>query len=164
VRPVTLVTGASAGLGAEFARACAKRGDELVLVARRQDRLDALAREIGGAHVMPADLAAPGAAERLIEAIGASGLTVATLVNNAGFGLAGTFAALPLARQREMLALNVGALTELAHLVLPRCWSGARARSSTSHRPAPSRPAPASPSISRPRPMSSPSPKRSTRS
>ncbi len=119
MRPVTLVTGASAGLGAEFARQCAKRGDEVVLVARRQERLEALAREIGGAHVVPADLAAPGGAQRLIDTLRSSGLTVATLINNAGFGLAGTFAELPLKRQREMLDLNIGALTELTHLVLP---------------------------------------------
>ena len=119
MRPVTLVTGASAGLGAEFARQCSKRGDEVVLVARRQERLEALAREVGGAHVVPADLTAPGAAERLIDTLRSTGLVVSTLINNAGFGLAGTFAELPLTRQRAMLDLNVGALTELAHLVLP---------------------------------------------
>ena len=118
MRPVTLVTGASAGLGAEFARQCARRGDEVVLVARRRERLEALAREIGGAHVLPADLAAPGAAERLIETLDSTGLTVATLINNAGFGLAGTFADLPLLRQRAMLDLNISTLTELCHLVL----------------------------------------------
>ena len=96
MRPVTLVTGASAGLGAEFARQCARRGDEVVLVARRQDRLEALAREVGGAHVVPADLAAPGAAGRLVDTLRSTGLDVHTLINNAGFGLAGTFAELSL--------------------------------------------------------------------
>lgn len=119
MRPVTLVTGASAGLGAEFARQCAARGDEVVLVARREDRLRALAGEIGRAHVVAADLAAPGASEKLVSDLRAQGLSVACLINNAGFGLAGKFADLPLARQREMLDLNVAALTELCRLVLP---------------------------------------------
>jgi short-subunit dehydrogenase len=119
VRPVTLVTGASAGLGAEFARQCAARGDEVVLVARREDRLRALAAEIGRAHVVAADLAVPGASEKLIADLQARGFSVACLINNAGFGLAGKFAVLALARQREMLDLNIGALTELCRLVLP---------------------------------------------
>ncbi len=117
--PVTLVTGASAGLGAEFARACARRGDELVLVARRRDRLEALAAEIGGANVVEADLSVPGAAASLVGELGARGVVVSTLINNAGFGLAGQFAALPLDRQREMIDLNIGALVELTHLLLP---------------------------------------------
>jgi hypothetical protein len=120
LRPATLITGASAGLGAEFARQCAARGDELILVARRRDRLEALAGVLGGrAHVVAADLAAAGAAPRLMEEIAALGLTVETLVNNAGFGLVGRFAALPLDRQRGMIDLNIAALTELAHLALP---------------------------------------------
>jgi short-subunit dehydrogenase len=119
-RPVTLVTGASAGLGAEFARAWARRGDELVLTARREERLQALAAELGGkTHVIAADLANPEAPRRLIGEIEARGLTVATLINNAGFGLTGRFAD----RQTEpllgMIDLNIRALTELAHLVLP---------------------------------------------
>jgi short-subunit dehydrogenase len=119
-RLVTLITGASAGLGAEFARACAARGQRLVLVARRRDRLEALAAELGGeAEIVAADLARPGAAARLIADIAARGLSVDTLINNAGFGLAGRFDTLPLERQREMIDLNVAALTELCHLVLP---------------------------------------------
>jgi short-subunit dehydrogenase len=119
VRPVTLVTGASAGLGAEFARQLARKGDQLVLVARRRDRLEALAREVGGAHVIEADLSAPDAGRLLMSGIEAQGLTVAKLINNAGFGLTGRFASLPIDRQREMIDLNIGTLTELAHLVLP---------------------------------------------
>lgn len=119
MRPVTLVTGASAGLGAEFARQCAARGDEVVLVARRRERLEAIAAELGNAHVAVADLAAPDACPKLIAALAARGMAVSTLINNAGFGLAGTFADLPLDRQREMLDLNIGALTALCHLVLP---------------------------------------------
>ncbi|HEV7660292.1 MAG TPA: SDR family oxidoreductase [Allosphingosinicella sp.] len=119
-RPVTLITGASAGLGAEFARACAKRGEALALVARRRDRLETLKAELGGdVHVFAADLALAGAAESLIAEVEAEGLSVATLINNAGFGLAGSFADRPLDRQREMIDLNIRTLTELCHLVLP---------------------------------------------
>lgn len=120
VRPVTLITGASAGLGAEFARQCARRGDELVLVARRRDRLEALASSLEGrTHVIGADLARPGAAASLIAQVEAEGLAIDTLVNNAGFGLVGEFACLPADRQREMIDLNVGTLTDLCRLVVP---------------------------------------------
>lgn len=118
-RPVTVVTGASAGLGVEFARQCRARGDELVLVARRKDRLEALAAELGGVHVLAADLGAAEAPKCLIEEVGALGLEVETLVNNAGFGLSGDFAGQPAARQIEMIDLNVAALTALCRLVLP---------------------------------------------
>jgi hypothetical protein len=119
-RPVTLITGASAGLGAEFARACAARGEALALVARRRERLEALKAELGGdVHIFAADLALPGAAASLIAELAAEGLSVGTLINNAGFGLAGRFADRPLDRQREMIDLNVRTLTELCHLVLP---------------------------------------------
>jgi hypothetical protein len=119
-RPVTLVTGASAGLGAEFARQCAARGDALLLVARRRDRLEALAAELGGdVQVIAADLSEAAAAERLMAEVDRLGLTVETLINNAGFGLVGRFAALPRERQREMIDLNVATLTDLTHLVLP---------------------------------------------
>jgi short-subunit dehydrogenase len=119
-RPVTLITGASAGLGAEFARHCAKRGEPLALAARRRDRMEALAKEIGGEiHVFEADLSREGAAASLIAELEAEGLSVGTLINNAGFGLGGKFADRPLARLSEMIELNVRALTELCHLVLP---------------------------------------------
>lgn len=91
----------------------------MVLVARRRERLETLASELGRARVVVADLAAPGAPAKLIEAVAAQGLTVETLVNNAGFGLTGRFAERPLDRQREMIDLNVAALAELTHLVLP---------------------------------------------
>lgn len=119
-RPVTLVTGASSGLGAEFARQCIQRGEEVVLAARRRERLESLAGELGRtAHVIEADLAAPGAASRLLAEVDAKGLHVATLINNAGLGLTGLFADLPLDRQRGMIELNVTALVELTHAVLP---------------------------------------------
>ena len=118
-RPVTLITGASAGLGAEFARQCARLGDEIVLVARRRERLDALARAIGPqAHVIEADLGQPEAPARVVAQAASRGLWVQTLINNAGFGLAGRLDEIPLARQLEMIDLNVRALTELCHAVL----------------------------------------------
>ena len=116
---IALVTGASAGLGEEFARQLAAEGRRLVLVARRKERLDELAAEIGNARAVVMDLSEPGAAALLMADIGAQGETVELLVNNAGFGLAGRFAELDGKRQREMIDLNCGALAELAHAVLP---------------------------------------------
>ena len=130
-RPVTLITGASAGLGAEFARQCAARGEALALVARRRDRLEALAAELGGdVHIFAADLAQAGRRRSLIAELEAEGLTVDTLINNAGFGLAGKFADRPLERQREMIDLNVRTLTELCHLVLPGMRAARQGRDS----------------------------------
>jgi hypothetical protein len=89
-----------------------------VLVARRRDRLEALAAETGRAHAIAADLAEPGAAQRLAAEIEGLGLHVDTLINNAGFGLAGRFDRLPAERQLEMVDLNVRALTVLCRLFL----------------------------------------------
>jgi uncharacterized protein len=119
-RPVTLITGASAGLGAEFARQCAARGEPLALLARRRDRLEALKAEIGGeVHIFAADLALPGAPASLVEQMQAEGLEIGTLINNAGFGLAGRFDRQEPARQSAMIDLNIRAVTELARAVLP---------------------------------------------
>jgi short-subunit dehydrogenase len=119
-RPVTLITGASAGLGAEFARQCAARGEALVLVARRRERLEALKAELSvEAAIFTADLALPGAAADLVSRIEAEGHAIGTLINNAGFGLSGRFADQPPERQSEMIALNITALTELCRAVLP---------------------------------------------
>jgi short-subunit dehydrogenase len=118
-RPATLVTGASAGLGTEFARQCRRRGDELVLVARRKDRLEALAAELGASHAVALDLGAPDAPAQLLAELERLGLHVETLINNAGFGLAGAFAGQPPERQTEMIDLNIRLLTELCRLVLP---------------------------------------------
>ncbi len=116
---VALVTGASAGLGAEFAQQLAAKGERLVLVARRRERLDELAAALGNARAVAMDLSEPGAAARLMADLEQHGDTVELLVNNAGFGLAGQFAELDGDRQREMIDLNCGALAELAHAVLP---------------------------------------------
>lgn len=116
---VALVTGASAGLGVDFARQLSARGHRLVLVARRRDRLEALAAELGNTRAVALDLGAPGAAAALMADLAAHGEQVELLVNNAGFGLAGPFAELDGPRQRQMIDLNCGALAELAHAVLP---------------------------------------------
>ena len=116
---VALITGASAGLGAEFARQLARRGDRLVLVARREDRLRDLADEVGNARVVALDLSAQDAAERLMADLDAAGEQVELLINNAGFGQIGRFASLDGARQREMIDLNVGTLTDLCRAVAP---------------------------------------------
>ena len=119
MKNVILITGASAGLGAEFARQCSARGERLVLVARRRDKLEALAKELGNSRAVTLDLGLPGAAATLIADLAAHDEQVGTLINNAGFGLWGKFTALDGARQRAMIDLNCGTLVELTHAVLP---------------------------------------------
>jgi short-subunit dehydrogenase len=97
----------------------AAKGHRLVLVARRKERLDELAAKLGNARAVEMDLSQAGAAALLMANIARHGETVELLVNNAGFGLAGRIAELEGLRQREMIDLNCGALTELAHAVLP---------------------------------------------
>jgi short-subunit dehydrogenase len=90
-----------------------------VLVARRKDKLEALAKQLGNARAVAIDLGQPGAAAALAADLKAHKEEVACLINNAGFGLWGRFAALDGARQRAMIDLNCGALVELCHAVLP---------------------------------------------
>ncbi|MEO6581035.1 MAG: SDR family oxidoreductase [Sphingomicrobium sp.] len=118
-KTVTLITGASAGLGADFARQCAARGEHLVIVARRGTELEALASELGNARAAVMDLEEAGAATKLMADLRAHGEQVGTLINNAGFGLCGKFAKLDGTRQRAMIDLNCGTLVELCHAVLP---------------------------------------------
>jgi uncharacterized protein len=115
-----LVTGASAGIGEAFARELARRGMNLVLAARRNDRLRALADEIGNGHrvhtlVVPVDLGSDYGAAALWAAATAGGREIHLLVNNAGFGLKGPFAELSLERQAEMVRVNCIAPLELSH-------------------------------------------------
>jgi uncharacterized protein len=120
----TVITGASSGIGAELARVFAARGYPLVLTARRHERLEALAEELRGAHGIEVEIAALDLEDReaprdLAEMLRDAGVTVHTLVNNAGFGLRGGFATLPSERQIAMIDLNVTALTALSRLLLP---------------------------------------------
>ena len=119
-----LITGASSGFGKSFARHLAARGLDLVLVARREPLLRALAQELKEAHdvcidIVVADLALPGAAPRLYQAVAGLGWQIDLLINNAGFGQAGSFAALPFADQSCMVHVNVNTVVELTHLFLP---------------------------------------------
>jgi uncharacterized protein len=116
---VALVTGASAGLGAEFARQLSERGHRLVLVARRKERLEVLAKELGDARAVALDLSKADAAGKLMADLQAHGETVDLLVNNAGFGLIGRFAELDARRERQMIDLNIGTLTDLCRAVAP---------------------------------------------
>ena len=119
MKKVALVTGASAGLGVEFARRLSKRGHRLVLVARRKERLEELAEELGNARALAFDLSGKDAAAKLLTDIEVHGETVDLLVNNAGFGLIGRFADLDAKRLRQMIDLNVGTLTDLCRAVAP---------------------------------------------
>ena len=114
-----LITGASSGIGMEFARALAKAGSHLVLVARREDRLQALKKELVEAHnirvdVISADLSSVKGSEELIDIIDKKRLSIDILINNAGFGYEGEFVSQNVQRLQEMIGLNVTSLTLLA--------------------------------------------------
>jgi hypothetical protein len=116
---VTLITGASAGIGAELARVFAANGHRVALVARRADRLTKLAGEIaaaGGAApiVIACDLEQPDAGDRIEQALNAAGVDVEFVVNNAGFGLFGNAARLDRAEQLGIIDVNIRALTDLS--------------------------------------------------
>lgn len=116
---VTLITGASAGIGTELARVFASNGHRVALVARRADRLAALATELaakGGAApiVIPCDLEQPDAADKIAAALAAEGVEIEYLVNNAGFGLFGNAVELNRAEQLGIIAVNIRAMTDLA--------------------------------------------------
>jgi uncharacterized protein len=113
-----LITGASSGIGEEFARQLARRGYDLVLVARRKDRLAQLAERISTtAHVIECDLASEAA--ELPDRIATLGVDVDLLVNNAGFGLRGRFVELDTDREAEMVRVNCEAVIRLTHAFVP---------------------------------------------
>ena len=119
-----LVTGASYGIGRELAWCCARGGFDLVLVARSGDKLRSLAAEIAGRHpvkarVLEADLSDPEAPGRIERELASEGVGIAALVNNAGFGVNGPFTSQAVELQRELLQVNVVALTHLTRLLLP---------------------------------------------
>ena len=118
-----LITGASSGIGVEFARLHARRGGDLVLVARREEALNALKQELEKAHgisatVIVADLAAPDAAQKVFAATEKAGLQIDILINNAGFGGHGKFHERDLASDQGMMQVNMNALVDLTHLYL----------------------------------------------
>ena len=120
MRPVTLITGASAGIGTALAHEFARHGHELLLIARREQRLAELADAIAAqGHkrplLLPVDLGAPDAVGRIADALARLDVEPDTVVNNAGFGLVGAFGALDRARQRAMIDLNVRALSDLSY-------------------------------------------------
>jgi hypothetical protein len=120
-----LVTGASSGIGEVFARELANRGADLVLVARSQDKLEALAQELKGrcrvsVEVLARDLSEPGAGAALAARLAEQGVRIDVLVNSAGFGLFGRLHEVDPARTSQQVRLNVTTLTELTCAVLPQ--------------------------------------------
>lgn len=124
-KPWALITGASAGIGATFARALARKGLNCVLVARRKDRLDELAAELTRDHgvecrVFPQDLGEFDAPKRLFEYTQAQGLEISTLINNAGFGSHGKFIELDPEWEMRMIDVNCRALVGISRMYAPR--------------------------------------------
>jgi uncharacterized protein len=123
-RPITLITGASSGIGRELARVFARNGHDLALVARRKDRLEALATELEAAYarrpiVIVADLEKPEGPAIIADALGSAGVEPQYLVNNAGFGLLGRADAGDRKAQLAMIDLNMRALTALPLAFIP---------------------------------------------
>lgn len=128
-----LITGASSGIGLELARIHAANGGNLVLVARSADKLHTLQQQLQSEHhihveVIAMDLAQPGAAQRIHQATEAAGIEVQLLINNAGFGGHGLFHQRRLGSEQAMIAVNIGALTELTHAYLPAMVARRRGR------------------------------------
>ncbi|HMJ11286.1 MAG TPA: SDR family oxidoreductase [Polyangiaceae bacterium] len=119
-----LVSGASSGIGAEFARQMARDGAHLVLTARREHELERLARKLAAAHhvethVVTGDLSEPGGAERVCRSVDQIGVPIDHLINNAGFGSVGPFVETDAARQASMVRLNCESLMMLSRHFLP---------------------------------------------
>jgi short-subunit dehydrogenase len=128
-----LITGASSGIGRELARIHARRGGDVVAVARSADTLAALRDELQGAHgvtvhVVPSDLSQPGAGARVHDEVVAAGIDVDVLINNAGFGGRGRFDQRDWADDLAMIHVNVVALTELTRMFVPAMVARNRGR------------------------------------
>ncbi|SEL81842.1 SDR family NAD(P)-dependent oxidoreductase [Streptacidiphilus jiangxiensis] len=127
----TLITGASAGLGAEFARRLAARGSDLVLVARRRERLEELAAELRArhrvrVHVVPMDLSAANPGQALAERLDALGLHVTSVVNNAGFASFGPFHQADPDRMRREIAVDVTAVADISRAFIGQLRTAGR--------------------------------------
>lgn len=119
-----LITGASSGIGKRLAYHCAEAGDEIILVARRHEKLEVIKADITekysvNVHVIVSDLTKPGAVGTLLHDIENLGLTIDILINNAGFGGYGFFHEGEWDKFRDMINLNITALTELTYHLLP---------------------------------------------
>lgn len=119
-----LITGASSGIGEAFANALAAQGLDLILVARSEDRLRSLAKQLAEVHarrveVVTADLSLAGAALKVKTAVDALGMPVDLLINNAGFGTVGSFVKQEPERERQEILLNAAAVVDMAHAFLP---------------------------------------------
>ena len=119
-----LVTGASSGIGLELAKVFAENGCDLVLSARRENKLEDLAQSLADrcgikSHVLPADLSEPTAPQAIFDQLDSRGIAIDVVVNNAGFGANGPFYDLPLQRQLDIVQVNAVSLTHLARLFLP---------------------------------------------
>lgn len=123
MKQTALITGASNGIGLELAKIHAKKGGDVVLVARSQEKLEQLAQELTAeydvkAWVIAQDLSEPNAAQVIFAQTEAQGITVDILINNAGFGGHGRFFERDLAKEQQMILVNITTLTELSHLYL----------------------------------------------
>lgn len=130
---IALVTGASAGLGTEYAKLLAADGAHVILVARRKERLEALGAQLQAQYgiktwAIAADLQQPGAAARLVAEVQRLGLEVDVLINNAGFGTTGAFVTNDAAQEVGMVNVNVTALVELTRALLPGMVARGRGR------------------------------------
>lgn len=133
MKQTALITGASSGIGLDLAHLFARDGHDVVLVARSEEKLQALAKELEAhhhitAHVVPADLSLAETPRKLFETVRDRGLTIDALVNNAGFGLGGAFSHTDLKAELEMIQVNITAVTHLTKLFVEGMVARGRGR------------------------------------